>query len=384
MGSKHDIEREFEEVDPYNPQNTLKGIIYRTNDRYGSLLIKEVNGRPREQYINTTPKFYYPGGTQSYRSYKRGLFPEFTFIRCYDKLDGTNVFAFRYTDADGNRFISYKTRLTPFLKKNGFKDWIFLWEKMLEKYHDEIEIIKTQLLHDDVVSGFAFEMYGSANKILIEYPAVLDTRLLYWIDINGGIHAPIGFSFPTPDVIAKIKQGSDPDDVYEKMVDDCEQLFKSNRSVEGRIFYIETEEGTIAWKCKPPSVLAEQGEGTKYVSYREAYVTCLNVVESLSDTDQLAVETYELLAETYDDTIIELSKEKIDKAINDARNYILFRKEVVEYFKGLDLEYKSVVKNSPKIVKDVTMRAMMKKYNGKKSTEVFNALTDHFSLHNEK
>ena len=39
---KYKIEQEFKEKDPYNPQNTVEGIIYKDNPRYGNLLILKV------------------------------------------------------------------------------------------------------------------------------------------------------------------------------------------------------------------------------------------------------------------------------------------------------------------------------------------------------
>jgi len=57
-----------------------------------------------------------------------------------------------------------------------------------------------------------------------------------------------------------------------------------------------------------------------------------------------------------------------------------FRQMIVEAFEGLDIEYKSIRKDSPKQVKDVVMRAMMQKCGGFKATSVYGALVDHFEL----
>ena len=81
---KKESESEFEMDDPYNPGNRVAGIIYRTNEKYGSLLIKTVNGKSCEQFISATPKFYYPGNMMSPKGYKKGLFPSFSTVTVYD------------------------------------------------------------------------------------------------------------------------------------------------------------------------------------------------------------------------------------------------------------------------------------------------------------
>ena len=84
----------------------------------GSLLITEVNGKrmPQPLLIYGTPKLVYP-----YRSTEATDFLDFATIAdarsCFfgNKWDGTNVLFFRYTDADGNVFISGKTKGSAFL-----------------------------------------------------------------------------------------------------------------------------------------------------------------------------------------------------------------------------------------------------------------------------
>jgi len=390
---KNETETLFDMIDPFNPGNRVTGIIYRTNDKYGSLLIKTVNDKPCEQFIHATPKFTYPGNSTSSKSYKKGLFPKFVTVTVYDKLDGTNIFMFKYRDHEGKNFISFKTRLVPFLKEAGFKDWIVMWKKMEERYKDKIDLVKKLLLSVKEMSGVAFEMYGSANKILIEYNVPLDIAMLYYIDWNGKIHEPKEINsvvcclnpvsnskLPEPKELAKFSDKTDPDEIYITMLDVFEQNFIENKSVEGCMFYINTGKDIIAWKCKPPSVLAAQCEGNKMVGYDDAYTTAMNAMESVDSIDDLSKETYSLLAETYDETIIELSKERIDKAIIDAKKYVLFRKEVVEKFKSLGLKWNNITSKSPKQDKDIVMRSMMKECKGANPASIFNALIDYFSI----
>lgn len=84
----------------------------------GSLLITEVNGKqlPRPLVIYGTPKLVYP--YQSTETTEFIDFSEFTDVSSYyfgNKWDGTNVLFFRYTDADGNEFVSAKTKGTAFI-----------------------------------------------------------------------------------------------------------------------------------------------------------------------------------------------------------------------------------------------------------------------------
>ena len=380
-------EREFEEIDPYNPQNVVKGIIYRTNARYGSLLIKEVNGRPCEQFVHCTPKFYYPGNVDSPRKIVPGTFPPFERITVYNKLDGTNVYAFAYRDADGNHFVSYKTRLVPFLKAAGFKDWIEMWGMMRRKYLYDLDGIEDLLKEEaNGLDGIAFEMFGSANKILIDYPVPLDINVLYAIGCDGGIIEPTGFQIGqirAPAVINKYFGGIDAEIAYDDTVAQHEVDFTSGKPVEGSVWYIDTGDGKcIAWKCKPPSVLDAQAEGSRLVSYKEAYTTAMNAMESCDSTDCLPDETYQLLAETYDETKIELSKARIDKAIADAIKYVTFRQEVVDAFKASGIPWPGMRKDSPKEIKDPVMRYMAKAMAGRgKSTAIFSALVDYYTLH---
>lgn len=398
---KNATESIFEMTDPFNPQNKVAGIIYRTNDKYGSMLIKTVNGKSCEQFIHATPKFLYPGNSHSSKNYKKGLFPQFFSITIYDKLDGTNIFMFKYKDESGKYFVSFKTRLVPFLKASGFKDWILMWNKMEEKYKEKFDLLKSVLLDaNENISGFAFEMYGSANKILVEYPVPLDIAMLYHIDTSGNIHDPEESNasickhvipplktediiLPKPNVISKFFNGEDPDNYYSNMIDCYESKFLENESAEGCVFYIQTSEKTIAWKCKPPSVIAAQCEGNKMVGYKDAYTTALNAMESVDSIDDLGKETYALLAETYEEMIIELSKERIDEAIKDARAYVLFRKEVVEKFKTLGLKWNNITLKSSREEKGAVMRPMMKEYKGINPTGVFNALLDYFTVFGE-
>lgn len=84
----------------------------------GSLLITEVNNKrlATPLVIYGTPKLAYP-----YRSTEATEYVDFASFAsakaCFfgNKWNGTNILFFRYTDADGNVFVSAKTKGTAFL-----------------------------------------------------------------------------------------------------------------------------------------------------------------------------------------------------------------------------------------------------------------------------
>lgn len=364
--------KEFEVVDPYNG-NEVKGTIFVDNTRYGNIMISEVNGKPCEQYIHTTPKFYYPGNVSSPRFYEEGKFPEFRKINVYDKLDGTNIFMFSYKDPEGKRYVSYKTRLVPFLSVNGFKDWISLWGRMLKKYEDAINDLSG-------IEGlnFGFELYGGINKILIDYDVALDAKLLYAIDENGNIIDPETFSFPKPSIIATLEPGTDPDASYKEREAILEEVFTRDRSAEGCVFYVHSKDGgVIPWKCKPPSVLEAQSEENKiYISVDDAYTTAMNAAESITSIDELPEQTYLLLEEVYDEHKIERSKGQVEKAIEQARTYLSMQKKVLDVFKDLGLEWDESRKGD-------IMREMMQHFPRGMSSKVYTMVKRYFEAFEE-
>ena len=369
------IEKQFCMQDPYNKENTVEGTIYRHNSEYGNIRIEKVNGIPCPQYIRCTPKFYYPGGVSSPRSYQRGKFPGFKKINIYDKIDGTNILMFRYKNADGKDFISYKTRLVPFLQKAGFKDWIAMWNKMIERYGDEIK-----KLESDRRYHFSFELYGALNIILIPYTVPLETCLIFAIDpATGAVIDPETFGFKTSNLIETIDDKTNPDERYKQLEDDLEKKFNETRSVEGVVMYVHKDDGTnIAWKCKPPSVLSAQAEeNAKFIGFDDVYTTAMNAMESCGSIDGLEKETYELLAESYEEIFIEFSKETIDKAIAKAKADVLFQKQVMDKFNELKLSWKGVDDRSAVAT---IMRAMMQHFDKKKSAQVFTVIKNYHDV----
>jgi len=181
LGAVASTMQNFDNVeDPFNQGNTLTGSLCRQGDfRYGALVITAVNGAAvPPQVIYGTTKLAYPFTTSSKgeenRDYQR--FPaKVISVHAYEKLDGTNILQYSYTDVLGRRYVTYKTRLSPVLQESRFGNFIALWKEMLEKY-PEIDV------NPIVRSGeytCSYELYGARNHHTILYEDDLETRLLF-------------------------------------------------------------------------------------------------------------------------------------------------------------------------------------------------------------
>ena len=196
---------EFEEIDPFNPQNILKGTINLSNENYGGLQIHSVNGvvGMRHQKISATPKIHYPeyissrgkNTTHFFHSREKEIYD----IQVYEKVDGSNVFGFTYHNAHGEQFVSYKLRLRPFLANSPYGDFLDLFRSVKPDGLDEY------ILN----SGYniSMELWGKANPHLIHYPSVdLQLTLLFGRErgyshyIIPPYNLPEGHGLPIPTV----------------------------------------------------------------------------------------------------------------------------------------------------------------------------------------
>ncbi len=303
-----------------------------TQDAYGDIRIEKVNGCPCPQYIRATPKFKYPGGHESPRNVSEGDF-HFDWVRClvYEKLDGTNVCMYTYQDATGRQYVTYKTRLRPFLGKGAWGDFVRMWARMLDTYATAFKILTPFLGQHN----FAFELYGAANKILVHYDVVLDTRLLYAIDRSSGeLAPPISFPFPATGLMETWDLTKDGFTGYLQMQEMMETRFMRDKSVEGCMLYFELpKQRWQVFKCKPPSVLDEQGSANRLaVGYNDAYTTAVNALEGESDVVGLITRATALLKETYSEIALENSRETIQRACTEVIQDTAFQKEVIAVY----------------------------------------------------
>lgn len=241
----------FDELDPFHPENRVRGFVVRSRRRRGDLQITHVNGEACAQHVHAAPTIPLLEPTTQLLDFERA--------HVFDKVDGTNILLFRYRDARGREYVSYKTRASPFLRAQPYGDFVALWQKLLERYAAPLAELLTAPHH------FGFELFGSEVRILTEYPTALDARLLYAIDRETGrVLAPEAvahLAFPMPALVAEHGAGTTAAALHASVLAQS----ASGPLVEGAVIYLsKTGEATL-YKIKPPHVLERQA------SYRELY-----------------------------------------------------------------------------------------------------------------
>lgn len=122
----------FDVTDPFNDGIRLEGFLcQRPDHRYGALALLRVDGRAVPQTIFATPKLRYPFGRDG-----RFFFPPIQRAHLYEKLDGTNVLAYRYEDAVGERRVTYKLRLSAVLRNSKWGPFLDYWREILTRHPD--------------------------------------------------------------------------------------------------------------------------------------------------------------------------------------------------------------------------------------------------------
>ena len=302
--------KQFIMQDPFN-SNLLEGLISsKKGAQYGELTINKVNGiKVNYAPILGTPKLAYPftiGGNFQ--------FPSASEILCYRKYDGSNVLAYRYWDAKGTPYISYKVRLWPFLRGK----MVGMWKQMLTKYTG---IPRLFALNPDI-SAFSFEMYGNQHTHLIAYENELDISLLFGLKRNGEIvinrdiktdNVPKAelVTTVTGDYVWNYNQQRDTLETNLELVDDHEGVYSGE---EGTVWYMH-DKRTKQWrlfKCKPQIIEALHW-GNAPLGIDVLNATALNILEV---SDEITIEIFkEYLAEEYTDAQIRASMMQMKKVM---------------------------------------------------------------------
>lgn len=249
----------FETIDPFNGNLIAGKISHTSNDFYGALYIETVNSISVPQIILCTPKLHYPFG-KSESEQKIFNFPKAVEVFKYLKLDGTNIFGYLYHDVDGKEFVSYKTRLLPFVQESKFGPFLSMWKSMLEKYPVIPHIIKNE--------GYnaSFELWGGRNAHLIKYEIPLEASLLFFRERSTGRVVPPnvpGFMKDCNIVTAEFLGRLEKDYVseYHKDQDELEKGLTETedgyRGQEGEVWYL-LDESRIwnLYKLKPETIEA--------------------------------------------------------------------------------------------------------------------------------
>lgn len=369
---------EFNVVDPFN-DNIVIGKMYRSaNTKYGALEIETVNGVPCPQFIWATPKMHYPIEPDG-----QLRIPDYDKIFAYEKIDGTNVLAFSYCDADGKEYISYKTRQVPFIQKmNKYGDFFSMWNEILERYPDIPDLVRKNRC------SMAYELYGKRNLILVEYENSLDIFLLYGVNF-GNILIPESLDHGSVTICPRLKEFQRMDeqtfiDSYrqmEKWLDDNlkvefdeeseEQKIKRilPGSMEGAMWYLVNGNVAKQFKVKPRLIFDHCRSNKIGIPTHSIIITIKNSFEM---TDEPTLDTIrEMLLEEFGEADVEKSVNRIIKLLSRLVGEKKLQDQIVKDY----LDHRFDIKNS----KGQCMRWFGTNYDKRYAAFIFNHLYRQFS-----
>ncbi len=355
----------FDATDPFNDEVRLEGFLcQRPDHRYGALALLRVEGRPAPQRIFATPKLHYPFG-------KDGSFhfPPIQSAHLYEKLDGTNVLAYRYEDADGRRRLTYKLRLAATLRNSKWGPFLDYWRELLARHPDLPALVEASGCH------VSFEMYGARNAHLIAYETDLTVALLFGVRredaaVVGPFQLQTG-SVPVAPLMGELRTGDDPVARFQAL---REEMEKHNRPVaddklagiEGAVWYVSEPSGRVTmWKCKPESV--EEIHWATGINKAAVIATCWNALET-SDVLNYDV-LLPLLLEEYQPDDIEKFRANIDDALRQVNVEQEFRQKVRAAYEAVKAQGLSITRD-----KAAVMRALSGQFPRDKMGHVYAAI----------
>ena len=327
--------QDFEEVDPYNPTNKVAGFISRqSTGYYGALIIIAVNGKLVEpQLIMGTPKMHYPFTSDKQIGTRKFTFPMAKNVEVYEKLDGTNILAFRYNDG-GKEYISYKTRLRPFVNAGSkWGDFYSMWNEAAEPAFGEIK-----LLMENMNCNLSFELYGLRNAHLVLYDTPIDFALLFGVTGTGRILSPTMLAAPV-----ELKPLKPMKTITDNLMEEYQALQKeldknlkkvdenNYQGVEGTVWYLTTGDGKCTqFKCKPETIENIHFAAGAGITKGIVLATCWNALENVENITIDFVK--ELLREEFDDRLVEISHNMIEKCISIVNSELTFRDAVLSAY----------------------------------------------------
>jgi len=325
--------QDFSLQDTFNPDNTITGKLCRISDhRYGALYIHEVNGKRAPQVIYCTPKLQYPFDKQG----KFTLPDSISHIYSYEKLDGTNICAFRYTDYTGKRFTSFKTRLTPVLQNNSFNQFRDLWEEAMERNEWIREVLDVMVEYN-----LSFELYGSRNPITVKYEEDLAVKLLFLVECSTGRVIPPHSHALSGNAPKWVKLDELNKTTYQKLQKEATAVNSGDLLTEGWVLYVgRVGQGWLQLKCKPEEI-EKIHWAAGGIPNSSLWATAINGFESEGD---LSMDGFRrLLAEEYTSQQIGKAEVKLKKTLSQAREHILLTAQANEAWKkareaGFDLK----------------------------------------------
>jgi len=348
----------FNEVDPFNPNNTVEGYIsIHSGNDYGALCITKVNGHECIQLIYCTPKIRYP-----FDATDHWHFPKAQRIERYEKLDGTNVFVYSYQDAKGNKFCAAKTRLKPFLGNSKFGPFFDLWKEATKDYWNNLRLSVLNSKYN-----YSFELWGAQNSHLVKYDTPMQASLLF---------ARKGTVLVPPSEIETIASGveqapfaglvdgnyvQDYQATQEKIDSELKEVDDGFIGQEGEVWYLLDEQGDWnLFKCKPHQIeqihWAAGGIGKNII-----IATCQNAHENW---DEPTVENVvQLLEEEFNKYEVEKVLPGIRKYLSEVRATYILRAAVIQKYVESGENFKADIGR--------TMNVMDKFFNKNEMSRVF-------------
>src|SRR2546422_2342349 len=227
----------FDIPDPFNGELRLEGFLCQKPDhRYGGLAVLRGGGEPAPQVIYATPKLHYPFGKDG-----QFHFPPVERVHLYEKLDGTNVLAYRYRDAAGASHLTYKLRLAATLRNSKWGPFLDYWRELLARHPDLPGLVEANGCH------ISFEMYGARNAHLIAYENDLAVAALFGVrtadaTVVGPFQLQTG-SVPVAPLLGELRAEEDPVTRFQSL---REEMNRRNRpaaddklsGTEGAVWYV--------------------------------------------------------------------------------------------------------------------------------------------------
>jgi hypothetical protein len=342
----------FDVGDPFNGGLRLEGFLcQRPDHRYGALAVLRVDGIPAPQRLFATPKLHYPFGKDG-----RFSFPPIQRAHVYEKLDGTNVLAYRYRDAGGRVLLSYKLRLSAVLRNSKWGPFLDYWREILERHPDLPGLVEANGCH------LSFEMYGARNAHLIEYDDPLAVALLFGVrPADAAVVGPFELqagTVPTAPLLGELRAGEDPVARFQALRDEMERRNEPApedkiAGTEGAVWYVsEPSDRVTLWKCKPESV--EAIHWATGINKTAVIATCWNALET---SDTLDYDTLlPLLLEEYQPDDIERFRPHIDAAIRQVNEEQAFRERVRDAYADVQTQGLSVSRDKAQVMRALSTR----------------------------
>lgn len=322
----------FDVTDPFSNLQLEGYLSLKPDYRYGALALLKVGGQEAPQRILATPKLHYPFD-------RNGAFhfPSVKQIDIYEKIDGTNIFAYQFKDAQDNSHMTYKLRLHPVLRNGKWGNFLDMWKEMLERYPRIQELLEINRCF------LSFELFGSRNSHLMLYDTPLDCALLFGVDTNGqyiSIDEIDRLGVPVPTHFGRLKAEDDPVAAYGQIREKLQATIQSQndeklKGYEGAVWCVTTANmERVLFKCKPESVEAIHWKGG--INKTAVMATCWNLLETEDFLEYGKLER--LLLEEYAQAEIDAFREYIATCIDDVSEELHFRNLVLEAYDKIGIK----------------------------------------------